>query len=429
MLMPFNRYLLLPMALSRFFPVLCLAIALVVTAPSLSRAQIEGIAAVVNDDVVSFTDLRDRMAIAIGASGLQDNEEIRNRLQPQVLKILIEEKLKLQEAERLEIDVSDEEIAQELGVMAQRNNMNADQFRAMLNARGIPFRSMEDQIRADVAWRKVVQARLNRQVTISTDDIAMRRDQLRQQQGQTSYLVQEIFLPVENPAQDEQVRNLALRLVEEIRNGAPFVAVAAQFSQGVGAQNGGNLGWVQPGQLAPELDEVLPRIGLNRLSPPIRTREGWHLLAIRNIREAAGMENSTVSLKQLVFEPDPTIETSARLAQAAETAATIDSCDAMQNLIEDSPSSLSGDMGTVSIGDLNPVFQSAVGSLDVGEISAPLQLGEIVALVMVCDREEGEIALPDDDTIRNELSLERLDLLQQRYLRDLRAAAFIDERT
>lgn len=417
------------MALSRFLTALALVFTLTMTAPVSSQAQIEGIAAVVNDDVVSFTDVRDRLAIAIGASGLQDSEEIRARLQPQVMKILIEEKLKLQEAARLEIEVSEEEVERELGVMAQRNNMSADQFRAMLNARGIPFRSMQDQIRADVAWRKVVQARLSRQVSISSDDVSMRKDQLRQQQGQTSYLVQEIFLPVDNPAQDEQVRSLAMRLVDEIRNGAPFTAVAAQFSKGIGAQNGGNLGWVQAGQLAPELDAVLPRIGLNRLSPPVRTQEGWHLLAIRNIREAAGLENSTVGLKQLVFEPDPTIETSARLAQAAEIAGSIDSCETMQGLIEESASSLSGDMGTVSVGDLNPVFQSAVGSLGVGQVSAPLQLGEIVALVMVCDREEGEMNLPDDETIRSNLSLERLDLLQQRYLRDLRSAAFIDERT
>ena len=427
--MPFNRYLPSPMISSTFRTLFYVALILMAMMPLTSHAQIEGIAAVVNDDVVSFTDVQDRMAIAISASGLQDSEEIRARLQPQVMKILIEEKLKLQEANRLDIDVTDEEISEELGVMAGRNNMSADQFRAMLNARGIPFRSMEDQIRADLAWRKVIQARLNRQVTVSSDDVAMRRDQLRQQQGQTAYLVQEIFLPVDNPVQDEQVRNLALRLVEEIRNGAPFVAVAAQFSQGVGAQNGGNLGWVQAGQLAPELDAVLPRIGLNRLSPPVRTQEGWHLLAIRNIREAAGMQNSTVGLKQLVFEPDPTIETSARLAQAAETAASIDSCETMQSLIDESASSLSGDMGTVAIADLNPVFQNAVGSLGVGQVSAPLQLGDIVALVMVCDREEGEMVLPDDETIRNNLSLERLDLLQQRYLRDLRSAAFIDERT
>ncbi|MEO0392804.1 MAG: peptidylprolyl isomerase [Pseudomonadota bacterium] len=413
-------------------PVVAVALALILTAPTVMQpayGQIEGIAAVVNDDMVSFTDVRDRLAIAISAAGLPDNEETRTRLQPQVMRVLVDEKLKLQEAARLEIEVTDEEITQELGVIAQRNNMNADQFLSMLQARGIAARSMEDQVRADLAWRKVVQSRLNRQVTISSEDVAMQREQLMQQQGQTSYLVQEIFLPVEDPADNAAVQALAQRLVDAIRQGAPFVAVAAQFSQGVGAAQGGNLGWVQAGQLAPELDALLPRIGLNRLSPPIRSEAGWHLLAIRNIREAANMENSTVDLKQLVFEPDPTIEPATRLAQAAQTAANIDSCDAMQALIDESPSSLSGDMGTVSIGDLNPVFQSAVGSLEPGMVSAPLELGELVALVMVCDREEGEMDLPDDETIRDNLSLERLDLLQRRYLRDLRAAAFIDQRT
>jgi peptidyl-prolyl cis-trans isomerase SurA len=101
----------------------------------------------------------------------------------------------------------------------------------------------------------------------------------------------------------------------------------------------------------------------------------------------------------------------------------------MQREIDASSSSLSGDMGQVTLSDLNPTFQSAVSGLSVGELSPPLALGNIIALVMVCEREEGDITLPDDAQIEGDLSLERLDMLQKRYLRDLRAAAFIDRRT
>ncbi|MEM6902977.1 MAG: peptidylprolyl isomerase, partial [Pseudomonadota bacterium] len=115
-------------------------------------------------------------------------------------------------------------------------------------------------------------------------------------------------------------------------------------------------------------------------------------------------------------------------AEAASLSSGIEGCEAMQSAIDGSASSLSGDMGEVVVGDLNPVFQNVVSGLDVGEISAPLPLGEFVALIMICGREEGEADLPDEETIRGDIGLERLDLLQQRYLRDLRTAAFIDER-
>ncbi len=394
-----------------------------------AHAQVAGIAAVVNDDVISFSDLRDRMAIAISAAGLQDSEEIRARLQPQVVQTLIDEKLKLQEAKRLELQVTEEELDEELRLMAERNSMTPEGFASMINGLGIPMSSLRDQMRADVAWRKVIQARLNRQVSISKDDIAIRRDQIRQQQTQTAYLVQEIFLPVDDPSQSQQVEALARRLLEQIRQGAPFVAVAAQFSRGVGAQNGGSLGWVQPGQLAPELDAILPRIGVNRISPPVRTQDGWHLLAIRNVREPKAAENTKVSLKQLIFEPVEGQSASERIAAAATAAKNIADCDAMQAAIDASSSNLSSDMGEVTLGNLNPTFQAAVSNLSVGQISAPLNLGEIAALVMVCGREEGDLTLPSDTEIENTLSLERLDLLQKRYLRDLRSAAYIDRRT
>ncbi|MBV6632230.1 MAG: peptidylprolyl isomerase [Alphaproteobacteria bacterium] len=398
------------------------------TTPVKASAQVEGIAAVVNDDIISLSDLRDRLTIAIVSAGLEDNEEIRRRLQEQVLQTLIDEQLKRQEAIRLELPISDEEIEEELGLMAQRNNMETEQFQSMLAGRGVPLTSLREQVGSDVAWRKVINARLRRQVTISEDDVSMRKQQLRQQQGQIAYGVQEIFLPVENPAQDEAVRSLAIRLVEQIRRGAPFAAVAAQFSQGLGAQQGGNLGWIQPGQLAPEIDVVLPRIGVNRISPPIRTEEGYHLIAVRRVREAANAAAAKLSLKQLIVEPSEELSGESLVAEAANIAAGIDSCDAMQAVIDASPSSLSGDMGQVAVGDLNPVFQNVVNGLETGQISAPLPLGDFVALIMVCDREEGEISLPDDETIRGDIGLERLDLLQQRYLRDLRTAAFIDER-
>jgi peptidyl-prolyl cis-trans isomerase SurA len=399
-----------------------------VPAPAHAQEEVEGIAAVVNDDVVSLSDLRERIQLTTVSAGIRDSEEIRRRLAEQVMQALIDEKLKLQEAKRLEVEVTDEEVEQELSGIAARNSMSVEQFLGSLQAQSLSVDSLRAQLRAELSWRKVVSSRLRRQVNISKEDVQIRREQLRQQQGKTSYQVSEIFLPVDSPSQDQAVEALANRLLDEIRQGAPFAAVAAQFSQGVGAKLGGNLGWVQKGQLPEEIDVLLDRIGENRVSPPIRTREGWHLIAVRGIRESTIDENTKVSLKQLIFDADKEPEGANLIKLAAEASQRIASCDDMQSEIEKSPSDLSSDMGTVTIGSLNAALRSTIAGLGVGEISQPLDLGQLVALIMVCGREGGEVSLPNDAAIENDLSLERLELLQRRYLRDLRSTAFIDRR-
>lgn len=396
--------------------------------PATATAQTEGIAAVVNDDIVSMTDVQDRLTVSIATAGLRDDADIRKKLTPQVLNTLINELLKLQEAKRLKLTVTDDEVENELKVIARSNKQNVDDFLALLEREHVSVDSFRHQIRAELAWHKVVSARLRRQVNVSQEDIAMKKEQLAAQQGQPAWLVSEIFLPVEDPSQDQAVLTLAKRLIEQLRGGAPFAAVAAQFSQGIGARQGGNIGWVQAGQLDPALDKAVRELAVNHISVPIRTVEGWHIMAVRDIREPGINRSTKVHIKQLVFEKGAKEDRNALLTRVQDAASDLKGCDAMDGAIKKSASKLSGDMGTISLGDLNPSMQSALGSLDIGQVSTPIELGDMMAVVMVCDREGDKVSLPSDEDIQNALSQERLDLLQRRYLRDLRSAAFIDRR-
>jgi peptidyl-prolyl cis-trans isomerase SurA len=248
----------------------------------------ESIAVVVNEDAITVSDVNDRMALIIASSGLPNSQDIRNKLKLQIIGALVDEQIRLQEARRLDLEITQAEIDRGFATIAQQNNFEPDKFRKMITQGGLNIRTMEDQIRAQIAWSKVVQAKLRPQVVVSDSDIDSYLERMTANTGKPEYLLSEIFLPVESPGEEAQTQQLAQKLAQEIRSGkAPFFKVAQQFSKSAGAPQGGDLGWISQGQLQQELDDVLPRIEKGRVSDPIRTSSGFHILEVRDQRVIA----------------------------------------------------------------------------------------------------------------------------------------------
>lgn len=252
---------------------------------SQSFAMQENIAVIVNNEAITVSDVRDRMKLIMNSSGLQDTEEIRERLRPQIINVLIEEQLKLQEAEKLEIEVSDEDIEAGFESIAQRNNMEPDRFRQALKQAGIDAATMERQIKSQIAWNRVVRDTLRPRITVRDNDVEAELERMKSNIGKTEYLVAEIFLRVEEPEQSNDVRRLAERLVSQIRAGqAPFFKVAQQFSQSAGASTGGDIGWIEEGQSEPAIDDALKTLQKDSISDPVKTFSGYHILLLRDKR-------------------------------------------------------------------------------------------------------------------------------------------------
>jgi peptidyl-prolyl cis-trans isomerase SurA len=251
-----------------------------------AQAQQEGIAAVVNEDAITVSDLHDRMELIMASSGLGDSPEIRGKLAQQIIGVLIDEQLMLQEAARLEIEVTPEEIDSGFKTIAQQNNIPPEKFREMLSSSGINVATMERQIRSQIGWTKIIQQELRPKVTISDSDVDNAMQRLNAQKGTSEYLLAEIFLPVDDPKNEEDARALAEKLVNEIRNNkAPFFKVAQQFSKAAGAAQGGDLGWVQQGQLPQELEIAVKTLQKEQVSAPIRSLSGYHILYMRDARQ------------------------------------------------------------------------------------------------------------------------------------------------
>lgn len=242
------------------------------------------IAAVVNDEAISMADVEDRMKLIMISSGLPNNAEIRTRIMPQVVESLIEEQLKMQEAGRNNIKVTEADIEGGFEIIAQQNNFTVEQFKGLLKKQGIPLKTLERQIRAQLAWTGMIKNVFRRRVNVSPSDISTRTERLKNQLGKTEYLVAEIFLPLDPKRAGEQ-QQFAQRMATELQaKKAPFGPVAAQFSKAAGAEKGGVIGWVQAGQLEPALDKVLLSMKEGDVSNPIKTTGGLYILQLQKMR-------------------------------------------------------------------------------------------------------------------------------------------------
>lgn len=397
-----------------------------------SQDAVERIAAVVNEDVISTTAVDARVRLGLLASGLAPTAENIDRVRPQVLRGLIDERLRLQEADRLNLVVEGDDISAQVADIAQQNGLTADQFVGLMDRAGVPLWTLEEQIRAQLAWNQLVSRRVLPTVRIGEEEIDETITRLQASQGTPEYLLANIFLAVDNPANEAEVAAFAQQIVEEIGNGAPFGAVARQFSDGVGAAAGGDMGWVLQGQLEPALDEALPRLTPGQVSDPIRGVGGYHILLLRQQRQASVPDvlDTIIRLGRLGL-PLPANPTNANLAvlieQAQQIASEINGCEQMQARADDL--GLGGiDGGTGRLGDLPEGLRNLLDGLEVGQPSEPQRLADGVGIFMVCERRAPTDAL-DRDRIRGAIGDERVDMLQRRYLRDLRNAAYIEIRS
>ena len=405
---------------------LTLAVAAPVAAPAVAQETLRA-AAVINDEIISMFDLDMRLRLAIFATGQPDSAELRKRMTPQIIRVLIDERLQSQEATRLGITVSDEQIATSAENISQRNKMPYTEFAKILESRGIVPGSFLEQIRGQLTWNALVARRLRPSVEVSEDEVEEIVRRITASRGLNQRLVSEIFLAVDTALQEDEILVNAQRLFEQLRAGGNFTALARQFSEAGSAARGGDLGWIQEGQLPEELDAHLGKMRPGMLSPPIRSLSGFHILVLRDERQASLGEIS-LHLKQIVFErPEGGNEeqTQAVVAQAEAARSKIAGCAGLYELAAEIGGAGSGDLGTVNPADLPPPIRDAVIALPIGQASPVMDVSGGLGVLIVCKRTDSGI---DRAEIRKRLSAQRLDMLARRYMRDLRRSANVDIR-
>jgi peptidyl-prolyl cis-trans isomerase SurA len=412
---------------------LLLAVLFAFAAADAMAQDLQRIAAIVNDKIISLRDIENRTDLVVKFSKLPNNQQTHSRLHPQILRLLIQEQLQFQEAERLSIVVSGRDLDIGKGLMEARFHVPKGSLDQFFKANGIDVESALAQIRASIAWSKLVQRRFANISEVSKEEVDEVLDQFKRNMGKPQFLAAEILLPVNDPAEENQVHQLAQRLLEEIRKGSNFNSIAQQFSASASAVRGGQIGWISPGQLASELERPLTELKSGEVSAPIRTLVGYHILKLeeRRILTATDPFKAKVTLKH-VFLPLAAsagkAEVAGQMGIAKAVAASVQNCDDMDAVAKKVKSPAGADLGRFTIGELEPVMRDVVAALQPDVPSEPVRLPTGISIMMVCERVEPPTHSPHREDIRPRLRAQKLDILAKRYLRNLRREAFIELR-
>ncbi|HAC59494.1 MAG TPA: hypothetical protein DCF73_14225, partial [Rhodobiaceae bacterium] len=355
--------------LSRLIPVAAFMTGLAVLTAGTATAQgaaapgaaltsdTQGIAAIVNDQVISSYDLDQRINLVLLSSGIPNTPENVSRIRGQVLRSLVDEYLKAQEAQRLNVSITQEEIDETFRRIAQRSNMTPEQITEMLKEGGVARSTLEQQINVDMAWNRVVQRQFGPQVTVGENEIDEVMRRLEEESGEPRYLVSEILISFDNPGHADEISAGAQRLADQIRQGAPFDAVARQFSQSASAANGGDIGWVHSSQLPDGVRQVVTQMQPDMVSDPIRTLNGFYIIALRAMQTGTGADpmRDQYELMQVLLPLAPDADPQAvnrRAREVNEFRNSISSCDDAEQQIRKYVSGTSGPRQQVIAGQL-----------------------------------------------------------------------------
>ena len=392
----------------------------------------EPIAALVNDDVISQRDVEQRTKLVLMSSNLPDTPDMRSRVQGQLLRRMIDEDLKIQAATKAKISVPPEEIRARMEAIEQQNHMPAGGLVKLLASKGIEAEALRQQIRADLAWSWLVGHVLARDVRVSENAVMARLDAIRANRGKPEYHVSEIYLDVENSKAEAEAQDLAERLIQQMRQGAPFAAVARQFNQSGSAD--GDLGWVSEGMLDDELMAALDRLQPNMVTPPIRTADGYHILMLmekRKVGEGMGggpsVDLMTIDLNSLPSAKQA--ERDMQMRHLREVLAPARNCGDLTRLGKQVPSAAINIVEKLPEAQLPAEVAELIKDLPPGRISEPTDSPKGRRFFAVCGRAAGNSdELPSADDIRHRMEDEQLELVAQRHLLALRREAYVEIR-
>lgn len=396
----------------------------------------EAVAAVINDEIISTYDLRQRVRLLIISSGVQVTEQNLPEIEREALRGLVDERLQLQEirsVEKKQKDVhlmpSTKEVDAEVAEFARQFKVQPKQLVASLKNAGVDESTLRDQITTSIAWRRYIGGRFRDNVHVNDAQIDAAISRINASSAKPQYLVSEVFLDASRVGGEKQAIDGATQLVEQIRKGAPFQAVARQFSSLPTAANGGDSGWLVSGELQPVLEKSLETLRPGQTSDPIPVTDGVYILQLRDKR--AGGSTETVTLKQAAVRlapdapADQVVAAQAKLTALKEEA---HGCDQLAATGAKVSGVIVGDLGEVSPGDLSPDFRQVVDTLKPGQIGGPVRTGAGLHLLAVCSRQAGGGRSPSRADVENRLFGEQLSMIERRYLRDLRNSAAIETR-
>ena len=388
--------------------------------------------AIVNGEVITQTDINQRLAFLLIASDAQPTAEELQRLRQQVFSNIIDETLQIQAAKAAEIEITDAEIDRTVERVASNVKQTPEQMAEYLKARGASIRTVRRQIHGEMAWRRLQGAKIETRSSVAEDEVKAVLERLEASKGTQEYRVGEIYLPATSATMD-QARTNAAQIIDGIRQGGSFVAYARQFSQASTAAVGGDLGWVRPEQLPEPIANVMRQMSPGQISAPIAVPGGISIIAVQDVRKilTADPRNAVLTMKQVSVKfPAGTTRQAAEpiVARFAQASRSIGGCGGAEKLAADFNAEVV-EADDVKLRELPPVLQQMLAGMQIGQATQPIgSIDDGVRVLVLCGRDVADPTMPTYDQLFAQMNEERVNLRARRYLRDLRRDAVIDFR-
>jgi len=423
----------------RIFSIFCVAIgyapqqSLGGTSPHYQSQNITPIkiAALVDGTPIFLHEVKNRVKLMTLGNPTPLDADQQHILEQKALRLLINEFLQLKETERLEITVEPEEIQQYVKHIETQNQWPQGQLKKMLLEAGIPDSTFENHIKANIAWMKLF-SQLRTWVHLDESHV---EDTLKHisHRKKTKYLLGEIVLYFENMEEEQEYKQLADQIVQELYKGVPFNAMAQQYSMSASAGRGGDIDWVDEDQLDPQIQQALENAPQNTLLPPIKLQDQYVIIALRS-KQVVDQEGAEDIYKMreidIPFPETLPLEAQEKEIQRLETLVKkAKNCEEFSALADSIPGATLQIHEDVSPKVMTPEFQKIAESLQENQISSPIRLNKKgVAFFMLCGKTKGKLDELNSDEIKEMMMNQKIGAIGEKRLRDIRRRAHVEIR-
>ena len=411
-------------------------------APAQSAApvvELDRIAAIVNDDVITGSELEARLSrvreqLRRAGTRLPPPEVLRR----QVLERLIVDRIQLQLARGSGIRIDDETLNRALLRLAERSRLTLREFRDALERDGHDFAKFREELRDEIAISEVRKLRVESRVQVSERDVDDHLSTIESQRADSEYHIGHILIAIPDGASPETIteaRERTERVLGEIRAGADFANMAAANSDGQRALEGGDLGWRKAPDLPTMLGDAVLRLAVGEVTEPIRSASGFHLVKLIGKRsgEQPVVVEQTRARHVLIVLDELTDEAAARRELSALRERVVNGEDfgelARAHSDDAGSAPKGGELGWINPGDTVPEFENAMGSLEPGGLSEPFKSQYGWHIVQVLERREHDDteAARRAEALRS-LRARKLEEDMQSWVRQVRDEAYVEYR-
>lgn len=398
---------------------------------------IDRVIAVVDSSVIMESELNNRVEEIIGRLR-SDGTELppKKILEEQILERLIIEEIQLQIGKRAGVKISDAELNRSLSMIASQNSMDLEQFKESLEASGESYKNLRESVRKEMIIQRVQRGRVAANVEISEQEI---ENYLNSEEGKSrlaeQYNVQQILLSIKSGASTEEiilVEKKGLEIIERHKNGESFEKLAATYSSDQNALEGGKLGWRRVSELPTLFASEVEGMKVGDISKLIRSGAGMHIIRLAEKKgEVVKYEDQTLVRHILVQTSEIRSENQTKSLISEVYERLVDGGEFKQlarQYSEDPGSKMEGgDLGWSRAGTFDPVFESVMNEIKIGEISQPFQTQFGWHILEVINRRNEDVS---DDVRKNRayqiIFNRKFEQELQRTLMELRSEAYVD---